>query len=412
MPLTKHLYNEDEVIAALKWSILRRRFPEVVFWTQECIDSNMLKEFIQAVTWCWMFGCAPKAIGWIQRLRATLQDGHTVKDTSCIDLALSLTYHMKNRPDSSVLGLLGMGLEISIHAPDHIGAFKLSQDLADTPLIRALAQGKTVLAWHLLHDEWSTDGWTRLREVCASKHSNLTDILHHLENAPVWMGDTWNPNWTWCFRAIATITMCLPSGVLVLDELSPPSLTLTAERLQWLHLPQRYRRIYQPPTDCLYWFCKRGNLTVNQTNEHELMAGLEQAFIGSKYWDLLRPELCSTDSAREEFYNLHFPNDIPDEWSTSARAMSHGTGVIPVGAAINHATLFNRFLDRWFLSIPSTSLWRATEHGLNVLKTRWLTTPRPSTLEKGIHDAYTENELCSHLKKQWDLVPKRREFVL
>jgi len=142
------------------------------------------------------------------------------------------------------------------------------------------------------------------------------------------------------------------------------------------------------------------------------MGGLEQAFVGSVYWDPLRPELCSTDSAREDFYNLHFPNDIPDEWSSAARSMSHGTGVIPIDAATNHATLFNRCLDRWFLSIPSTSLWRGTEHGLNVLKTRWLTIPRPPTLEQGIHDAYTEDELCLHSAKKWDLVPKRREFVL
>ena len=57
MSLTKSLYREEEVIAALKWCLIRGRNTEAVFWAQECLDSGLEREYLQALIWVWLFTC-------------------------------------------------------------------------------------------------------------------------------------------------------------------------------------------------------------------------------------------------------------------------------------------------------------------------------------------------------------------
>ena len=80
---------------------------------------------------------------------------------------------------------------------------------------------------------------------------------------------------------------------------------------------------------------------------------------GSVYWDQVVEDMGgweavrNNDSVREEFYDQHFPDDIPDEWSSDARRLSHGSGVLQP----NSTAILSRFLRTWFGAYMSSVIW-------------------------------------------------------
>jgi len=70
MSLTKSLYREEEVVAAFKWCLIRGRNTEAVFWAQECLDSGLEREYLQALIWVWLFTCGTASIGWLAHLNS------------------------------------------------------------------------------------------------------------------------------------------------------------------------------------------------------------------------------------------------------------------------------------------------------------------------------------------------------
>jgi hypothetical protein len=410
MPLTKSLYNQDEVLAALKWCLLRGRLQQTVFWSQECLDSNLISEFLQALVWVWLFGCGSASLGWISRLRLCLQKGQACTQSEYIDLVISLGFHAKSRGDSSTLALLGMGLMNQSEEPNTITLMNFPQGLEDTPLARALLQGKSDLAWSLLRPLWKTGAWEILTQVLTYKHPHCADLFSLLKTSENWMQSAWIPEWEWCIRAFACATVC-SHAIVILSEEAPPSLDLSSERLNYMDLPMRRRRLYQIPLDCLYWMTRRGSLRVNQSNETELTGMLEDGFVGSRFWHTKMPV---DDESRETFYQTYFPNDIPDEWSRESRLMSHGQGVLPVGDSIDHSIIISRCLARWFASIPCKTSWRGLEKGLAEFQRRW-SVKLPPTLQWGIHEAYSNEALPDEWVLQmasWSLEAKKREFVV
>jgi hypothetical protein len=68
------------------------------------------------------------------------------------------------------------------------------------------------------------------------------------------------------------------------------------------------------------------------------------------------------------FYDEHFPDDTPDEWSTADRELSHGRGASQPGT-IPEA---ERFLRSWFGKLPSAVIWNGfpgAVKGLSHIKT-------------------------------------------
>ena len=386
MPLTRSLYREDELIAALKWGIIKGRIKEVLFWSQEALDSNMTPEFLKALLWVWLFTCGPRSIHWMKHFEACMKNP---TEDACIHLVVSLTYHLRSCGDNSTFALLGLGLCKHRKQPNTITLQHIPETLPNTPIVRALIQGKLDLAWTILRPNWNVSAWSTLNMVVKVKHPSYIQYIEMLMNGQSWMGSAWMPEWTWCLRALATILTSSVSPLKLLEE--PVNYNhILDDYIPHTHLTMRKRRIYEIPHACIYWHTERGALCINKTTESELQINLEDTLSESKYWSSYLP--IGYDLAREEFFYNHFPDDIPDEWSMNDRMKSHGYGGVPVGDKINHNVMFNRCLIRWFGNIPCRYIWRGFELSLEEFTQRWHGA-QPETLEQGIHEAYEGIEI-------------------
>ena len=54
MPLTRHIYTQDEVVAALMFCALRGKSVEATFWTLELLDSELVEEVMRALKQVWL----------------------------------------------------------------------------------------------------------------------------------------------------------------------------------------------------------------------------------------------------------------------------------------------------------------------------------------------------------------------
>lgn len=413
MSLTKSLYREEEVIAALKWCLIRGRNTEAVFWAQECLDSGLEREYLQALIWVWLFTCGTASIGWLAHLNSCLQNYGNCSQESYMNLMMSLAHHVKNRGDNSVLVLLAAGLKPYTAEPNTCTVTELPESIPNTPINRALFQGKTELAWSLLRPQWDRNAWSSLEAVLKIKQPHILNLFNSLRNSPLTMHVAWIQEWTWCIRALATLIVCKREPIMLVPENIDYS-NITGVRHEFIDLPMRYRRIFEIPYECLYFFTKRGSLRINETTESDLIYKLEEKIVDSKFWSSLPIGPYSDDILREEFYAHYFPTDIPDEWSSQDRQKSHGTGVIPVGDSIDMTIVFNRCLVRWFGLLPCRSIWNGWAGTLEVFMNLWATN-HPKSIESGIHEAYMQDGVTETWIQQmanWSLESKTVEFMV
>lgn len=64
MPLTRHLYAEDEVVAALQFCVLRGRCVEAAFWCEELLYSEMIEPLLEGLRRIWLYGFGIGALNW------------------------------------------------------------------------------------------------------------------------------------------------------------------------------------------------------------------------------------------------------------------------------------------------------------------------------------------------------------
>ena len=121
---------------------------------------------------------------------------------------------------------------------------------------------------------------------------------------------------------------------------------------------KRKRRALTIPKDCLYGKTKRGTMTYNDSNVHELYDP-EYIIENSKIFDTVLENYGSyeafvedTDSL-DKFMNWYFPDDIPDEWSRADQEKSHGCGV----NQLSDKPLFRRYFMRYVDLKSNCMIW-------------------------------------------------------
>jgi hypothetical protein len=342
MGLTKHLYREDEVIAALLYCTVKGRVPETAFWALELIDSDMCIPMLQTLvrSWLWFFGI--RELGWFTTF-ATVVSAEEIDVDACLDLAIHLS--MCRRTDGSILGLLAYGLQEGQTEPDRAG------------VKGAWMQGKGRLAWSL-----SLDRWDELPGIALEKHGveGKAWVDRYL-TAEHWMGDAlWSEEFLWPFRAAAVALICLPT--IGRSSLKPDIPSHVQKDIEaWKAAEgRRSRRTTSIPIDCLAFLTKRGReQSVYDTNENELMGSITRALRGSVYWESIAEQLGGWaairyhDDTREDFFDTFFPDDIPDEWSSKERDKSHGRGILQKGKGPD----VMRFYTTWFRTIRCFVCW-------------------------------------------------------
>ena len=351
MPLTRHLYREDEVASALIYCILRSRHVESAFWCLELLDSGLVDELLKAARLAWFYGVGIRGLGWLRTFQ-----GIAAADAVDADVILRLIGGLcRCGKDRSIVSLLASDVS---EQPDrvNVGSPIALQGL-EAFVAMAILQRKTLTAWGGLRGLADPDAI--LRAAAEHKHgAGGLECLALLDQEPL------EP---WERRAAATAALCLSPEEFRASweqEAAPPLLVEVDRGLEeWRgNLGRRARREYPIPPDSLYWFTERGRkLSVYDTNEKEIIGRLEKpgAIWESSFWDDAAEEFGGWEAvrddaeSREAFYDRHFPDDKPDEWSKAERAKSHGAGPLQRGGVAE----LSRAMDRLIGRLPSAVIW-------------------------------------------------------
>jgi hypothetical protein len=368
MPLTRHLYREDEVAAAAAFCLVRGRTQEAVFWCLELLDSGLVDRLFWALRAAWLFAYGIGFPGWILALEGAAA-AEEIDGRAMLDLAIALARAGAATRDGSALALLGTAAgDVDTVRPGEacIPVARAEEGYA----VLALQQGRARTAWA------ARPSWALIHGVATWRGSEVAAWVRALEE----MADS-DAIPEEARRAVAIAAVCLPRGELdrrlKRDWKGAPLPELEAALAEWSGLVgRRARRVYTIPWDCLYWITARGKapVSVYDSNEKEIMGRLEKpaGIWNSEFWDEAAEEfggweaVRNDDEAREAFYEEYFPDDRPDEWSRKERAKSHGGGVLQRG---QEATV-GRWLQRWFGGLSSAVVWRGVETGIGELERR------------------------------------------
>lgn len=358
MPLTKNLYREDEVLAALQFSILRGRCVDAAFWCEELLESEMAEALLKAMRQIWLYGFGIGALPWYRAFVA-MEEAEMLDADEAMRLVVALArIGVAGGKDSTYIVMAG-----SETPPEQVTFCMVPRGLkgADSFFAAAILQGRTITAWRALP---SIVGGT-LSSVAEHKHgaAGISVLALCME-----------------YPALIIAALCLPRGELEQRMAKPlPGMLSEVEDAleEWRTIEgMRQRRALMIPHDCLYWLTARGGTTVYVSSDKSLRGSLERPdkLWGSSYWDSVAEEYGGWEAirddpdSRETFYEVHFPDDIPDEWSAEARAKSHGWGSIQPGTEPST----EKFFYRWFGQIPSAVIWGEFDAAIkNIVATGW-----------------------------------------
>lgn len=367
--LSRHLYEIDEVVAALMWSCKQRRLMEAAFWCQELIDTDMIEEIYRALYtfWIWQIGIA--------RLDLFIELYilfHREEETSAKDIhqmVIRMANTKAHERDSSIFILLILGLNDKepIDRTGEVSSLEYffvsnSVDDHEKAFLRACYQGKARLAWFLSIPLWQKDNlrvWKLLHLCIQQKHPTIPSLINFLQEDECGL--------SWEVKACAISIACLPTTY---KYKTFPS-TLISKEIeealeQWQSLAgRRKRRQYAIPHDCLYFITSRGLLSNKKRNFRKVYCGSCEDLRGSTYWDTLLNEFqpWNSDEQKELFWDTFFPDDIPDEWSLEDQMKSHGYGVLINQEKPN----YRKFAEKWFRQNPCSLIWLGSSMAFRIL---------------------------------------------
>jgi hypothetical protein len=363
MPLTRHLYELDEVTAALQLC-LRRSGTRAAFWTWELVVSDEVSLAIDTIRHAWLLwggGHDPAiltvelpttatAAPWLQLLDRT---------AAAITAASSLTAE-----------------KLLVRAQTYIPAPLETAQIRHHGVAAAFAKA-------VADDECPQAAafWTALNTAITSRPPNRTAALWLLQAGSERLCA--DNLWTGLQMIAATITTATSAAATVatIRKVATPHpesqllhqtaavLFLVQQQQQQAEtkpLPKptaialrdweawdalidnpRAARIHAIPVDALHSGTTRGSMSAKYTNDADIHNPVALLPIGCRWWraqaaaagleaDPVTEEVRwsavvdnNSDATLEAFYARHFPPhvDIPDEWSATDRAKSHGRGV-------------------------------------------------------------------------------------
>lgn len=412
MPLTRHLYREDEVEAALQFTILRGRNREAAFWCLEMLDSGLADQLLRALKTIWVLGFGAKSLGW-WREYCSAAAAEALDPDRFVELAvgLSLLGHRGGR-DATAVALLCRAAEKEGRAPERpgLGVACAGEGELERAFVLCLAQGRAAAAWWMGRALSAERRAVLLEAVAKQRHGTAEGV----QCVSAEGGDLA----AWETFAIQCATVCLPRDVFaasLAQKLPPIPAEIQEELEDWKGVVgRRQRRALVIPIDCLYWVTARGREgSVYDSNEKELLRwrfARPQALWGSGYWDTVAEEFGGWEAiaegaeAQEAFYDREFPDDIPDEWSKAERAKSHGGGVLQRGCSASPM----EWLRRWFGPVSSAVVWDGVGLGIRALRERGV----PEELSPAADALWgTIEEIPAAVASGWTLRPLLRKII-
>ena len=343
MPLTRNLYELDEVVSALQ-VCLCKGWPRALFWLRELVASEEEALASQTLTDTWLRyggGVDPGLLvlpedAWINRgvrTMAAIQTAgslHAVHFLTLVPSRASMTPIPRNaaaairraKRSAAFVASLDPSEQVS---PEDAANFWISFDSACRQGVR------TDALWLLQAAQpiFSADAmWSALRIASRGPVCHV-EILQRAA--------TPHPIQQLLFQAAATLHLCIPSQERA--AYVPPRVSHLQRQAWDSQVGRRKSRLYAIPVEALHADTIRGRIPHKYTNIDDLRDPVLILSEGCTFWqNVLRAHGIETDEATgatifpddtalESFYDTYFPDDIPDEWSMEDQLKSHGRGV-------------------------------------------------------------------------------------
>lgn len=284
MPLTRHLYEIDEVISALQL-----KDDSALFWLWELVVSNE-EELAKSA-----LGLHLPDTEWMT------QHEYAKIARSLLEKAQKPTKRTYSRPDLATLFVSSL---TSITNVEEAREFWLGLD----------------------------DACTRKNMIAAAWFLKTTAIPPHSVWAALSLIDPAIPQWS------GPVTTQI-AAIWKRYRGDPDITENKANWSQWNSMiGRRKARVYAIPEAALTPATTRGSLPIKYTNIADIREPVGLLSEGCKFWQetLQAAGITATDESvsfpnddvLEKFYEEFFPDDIPDEWSAADQQKSHGRGCL------------------------------------------------------------------------------------
>jgi hypothetical protein len=351
MPLTRNLYELDEVIAALQLCLLRK-WSRAVFWLWELVVSEETETANMILIDIWLRAAGGydvslfKEIGWWERC---------VRVIAAIQRATSENAERLLERSFGLPGRLTMTPLASSKAARDRRAKRSAAFVASLTSDETINRKEAASWWisfdaacrqhHMIDACWllqavqpilSADAiWSAIK--IAARGSVVTkDAIALLQGLPT---QDQQP----LAQANAVILLCKPTIIRETDVLTKPP-DLPSYRRDWItwtaNAGRRSARIHTIPAEALQAGTSRGSIPAKYTNIADVRDPVALLAEGCRFWKTALTTICAigadetvvfpNDDVMEAFYVQYFPDDIPDEWSAVDQERSHGRGCMDV----------------------------------------------------------------------------------
>jgi hypothetical protein len=366
MPLTRHFYEMDEVIAALQLCLrgYHGYTTRALFWAWELIVSDEPGTALSTIRTTWLAyggGIDPTLMKlnptnpdeWIALVLRANEAIHKARDMTAHRF-LSTTAAAPTRPHKQPPPQLSAALfkQAKPQQP---------QTVAAPPIFRAAMANEALdlddgLAWwsaleHAIRAASRTDAcwllqaaqptlssdiiWLALQTTAPADVAPIISLLH----AAI---EQYDPVQQAMAQATIVLLACMTPEERA-AALMPEQPALFAYRRNWVEwteqLGRRAARKWPIPPEALHPETTRGGLEFKYTNLMEVYDPVQLMGEACMFWrkQLLAYQIevdeednsvaFPDDDTFERFYDTYFPDDIPDEWSLDDQQKSHGRGV-------------------------------------------------------------------------------------
>jgi hypothetical protein len=311
--LTRHWFRAEDVRASLFAAICDQKREHVLYWTQELIDSSAAADIIFTLIFTYLINFSHTRLDYLCNLA---QVAANPTPEGLRQAAYNLYLAPSDARDSSFF-------LTALHIPRK----------APTQEIKIQITPQTLQVIQRPSEFW----------LGGAKSPILDDYLQHL----LWLTTTY--------------TNVHPGTTAIVNTWRPIPLSLQDSLDTWAaKLGRRARRLPFMNARNLYGMTARGATWETQTATDELNCAHE-TFHLSPYWSAICPKLPRDDDTQvwEEFITqVFFTDDIPDEWSTPDKAMSHGGGALYTSSKCPKV---GKWMHTW---VPQPALamsgWRST----------------------------------------------------
>jgi len=310
--ISRNLYRVEDVKRAAIYAMTRGRGVEAVFWCMELVSSGFGGDAIYCMVLTWLSTLGSIRGEWYLRAWDTFKrDEVTAEQIAAYCVSLC----------SAIATGTGAGEESYTSTRDSTAVLLLLERARGSVACEADSVRKGYLGV-------KEGDWNSLRAAISGRPRQLA-FLDRLEQIDKVVGSESAERLlplAFAVGYVSTLPMSLEQKRVAWR---PLALKKSREGAQWMADDselgvRRARRVYAIPSECLLRHGAAAGSVLK-----ELRCGLETALLGSEAWgERIRCEYggLATDDERERFYDVEFPDDIPDEWSLADQEKSHGDG--------------------------------------------------------------------------------------